>query len=84
MTKVAFKAGLLVLTSIALGAGNASLAQNNCSACLTKETNDCIRQVGSSPASAAPVAGHPAPVQASGASYCPGEAHRTCSLTKQC
>jgi hypothetical protein len=84
MAKVAFKAGLLVLMSIALGAGNASLAQNNCSACLTKETNDFIRRVGSSPPPAAQVGSHPAPVQASGASYCPGEAHRTCSLTKQC
>ena len=79
MTKVAFKAGLLVLMSIALGAGNASLAQpkESCADCLTKAYNKCMQEVSSSPAPA-PVAGHPGPVQASGASYCPASAHQAC------
>ena len=74
---------LLVLVSIVLGGATASLAQDKCSSCLTRETNDCIKQVGSSPPPAT-TPNHPGPVQASGASYCPGEAQRRCGLRKEC
>lgn len=73
---------LVTLMSIALGVANSSLAQDKCKACIDRETRECVRKVGSSPPPAA--AGQPAPVQASGASYCPGEAQRNCSLMKEC
>ena len=82
MTKVAYKTVVLGLMSLALAAGNASLAQQkeSCADCHTRAFNKCMQEVSSSPAPAAPaaVASRPGPVQASGASYCPAAARQAC------
>ncbi len=87
MTTVAFRIGLLALMSIALGAGSTSSwaqakSEANCTACFNQETSDCVRRVGSPPPAA--VAGKPAPVEASGASYCPRSARSTCTAEGVC
>jgi hypothetical protein len=74
--------GLLGLMAIAL-AGGPSLAQDKCQACVNKETADCVRRVQSSPAPA-PAAGKPAPVEASGASFCPQSARNSCKASGDC
>jgi hypothetical protein len=65
-------------------AGGPSLAQDKCQACVNKETADCVRRVGSSSAPAAPGAGKPAPVEASGASFRPQSARNTCKANGDC
>jgi hypothetical protein len=82
MTTVASRIGLLVLMVLALPAGP-SLAQEKCQACVNKETADCVRRVQSSPAPA-PAAGKPAPVEASGASFCPQSARNSCKASGDC
>ena len=82
MMTMASRVALLGLTVLAL-AGGPSLAQDKCTACVNKETADCVRWVGSSPAPA-PVAGKPAPVEASGASYCPQSARNSCKASGDC
>jgi hypothetical protein len=82
MMTMASRIGLLALMAIAL-AGGPSLAQDKCQACVNKEAADCVRRVQSSPAPA-PVAGKPAPVEASGASYCPQSAQSSCKASGAC
>jgi len=82
MTTMASRVVLLVLMAIALSGGPA-LAQDKCQACVSKETADCVRRVQSSPAPAA-VAGKPAPVEASGASFCPQSAQASCKASGAC
>jgi hypothetical protein len=82
MTTVASRIGLLALVAVALGAGTASWAQDKCTACLNQETSDCIRQVSNPPPASA--AGKPAPVEASGVSYCPQSARNTCKAKGVC
>ena len=82
MTTVAFRIGLLALVTIALGAGASSWAQDKCTACLNQETSDCVRRVSSPPPAA--VAGKPAPVEASGVSFCPESARASCKAKKDC
>jgi hypothetical protein len=77
---MASRIGLLGLMAIAL-AGSPSLAQDKCQVCVNKETADCVRRVQSSPA---PAAGKPAPVEASGASFCPQSARSSCKASGDC
>lgn len=83
MTTMASRIGLLGLMAIAL-AGGPSLAQDKCQTCVNKETADCVRRVQSSPPPAAPAAGKPAPVEASGASFCPQSARNSCKASGDC
>jgi len=82
MTTAASRIGLLALMAIALGAGSASWAQDKCTACLNQEFSDCMKQLNVS--TPAPVAGKPAPVEASGQSLCPQAARNACASKKAC
>ena len=78
------KIGLLALLAIALGMGTSSWAQTQqCNACVQQETAECVRRVSSSPPPAS-TPGKPAPVEASGASYCPQSAQNSCKAKGVC
>lgn len=75
--------GLMALLAIALGGAAASWAQSpQCQACVNQETADCVKRVSSSAPAA--TAGKPAPVEASGASYCPQSAQTSCKAKGVC
>jgi hypothetical protein len=82
MTTVASRIGLFALMAMALAP--ASWAQSpQCQACVQQETADCVRRVSSSsPPASTP--GKPAPVEASGASYCPQSAQNSCKAKGVC
>jgi hypothetical protein len=82
MMNVTSRIGLLALAAIAL-CGSPGVAQDKCQACVNKETADCVRRVTSSPP-AQSTPGRPAPVEASGASFCPQSAQNSCKASGAC
>ena len=83
MTTMASRIGLLGLMVHRARRQPPSLAQDKCQACVNKETSRLRPRV-QSHRPPAPVAGKPAPVEASGASFCPQSARNSCKASGDC